>query len=392
VKGLAAILSLLAAPAWAVCDGSVGTRLIPLPIYATLPNEGSTYGFMPVIMRVCEETGRTESIIAPSISYNDTIHWTGTVRSFNYPSDTETFILVASLSSRINENLLARWDELPPQPGHFTRETELRLERSVFYRFFGIGADTPSSNETSYTRVRAHGNGRFGYNFAPDWNVGGLFAFHRDVVQDIGVSNLPLSRRTFPNTPGMHGSATFWEGLDLRYDSRPSREYSDRGVFLDGTLELVEGVLNAPVYGRGGVALRALAPEFSWLSFAGRLDTSFVSTSQAPFYEQSSLGGSFLLRGYTQDRFIDENSWTVEVEERVRIVQLKLFGVVSDFRIDPFLAVGQVFGGLDQAFSSPHVTYGLGFRAFVHPNVLGRIDIATAGEGLDIYVELGYPY
>src|SRR5206468_1376614 len=78
VKGLAAILSLLAAPAWAVCDGRVGTRVIPLPIYATLPNEGSTYGFMPVIMRVCEETGRTESIVAPSVSYNDTIHWTGT--------------------------------------------------------------------------------------------------------------------------------------------------------------------------------------------------------------------------------------------------------------------------------------------------------------------------
>ena len=71
---MAAGLVLLARPALAACDGAVGTRPIPLPIYATLPNEGSTFGFMPVFLRVCEATGRTESILAPSVSYNDTFN------------------------------------------------------------------------------------------------------------------------------------------------------------------------------------------------------------------------------------------------------------------------------------------------------------------------------
>ncbi|HZX64335.1 MAG TPA: hypothetical protein VFE76_03025, partial [Myxococcales bacterium] len=44
----------------------VRTRLIPLPVYATLPNEGSTFGAMPVFLRVCDENERTQSIIAPS--------------------------------------------------------------------------------------------------------------------------------------------------------------------------------------------------------------------------------------------------------------------------------------------------------------------------------------
>jgi hypothetical protein len=51
-----------------------------------------------------------------------------------------------------------------------------------------------------------------------------------------------------------------------------------------------------------------------------------------------------------------------------------------------------VFDALHQALSDPRVTAGVGLRAWVHPNVVGRIDIATGGEGLKVYIEIGYPY
>jgi hypothetical protein len=38
------------------------------------------------------------------------------------------------------------------------------------------------------------------------------------------------------------------------------------------------------------------------------------------------------------------------------------------------------------------VAGGVGFRAWVRPNVVGRVDLGTGGDGLKIYVELGYPY
>jgi hypothetical protein len=389
--GIAAAL-LFARPALAACGGAVGTRPIPLPIYATQPNEGSTFGFMPVFLRVCDETGHTDSILAPSVSWNQIIHWTGTVRSFNYPSDTESIIAVASVSTRINSNLLLRWDDLPKESGRFTRELELRWERSVFYRFFGVGADTPADAESSYTRLRAHANARAGLNLGSSWNAGIALAFHRDAVQDLGVQGLPISRRAFPNVPGMGGSATLWQVADIRYDTRKNREYSERGMSFDGSLGFEEDFLGAPAFARGGLLWRGLLPELSWLSGAARLDATFVSSSRAPFYDQSSLGGAFLLRGLTSDRFIDENAWTLEVEQRIRLLQLRILGVTADWRVDPFVAVGQVYGSVNQAFSNPHLTGGLGFRAFVHPNVLGRIDVATGGEGLDVYVELGYPY
>src|SRR5216684_1767582 len=62
------------------CPGGLETRIVPLPVYAALPNEGDTFGVMPVFLRVCDANQRTDSIIAPSVTWNDVIHATGTFR------------------------------------------------------------------------------------------------------------------------------------------------------------------------------------------------------------------------------------------------------------------------------------------------------------------------
>jgi hypothetical protein len=54
--------------------------------------------------------------------------------------------------------------------------------------------------------------------------------------------------------------------------------------------------------------------------------------------------------------------------------------------------VGQVYRALDEALSHPRVAAGAGFRAWVRPNVVGRVDVANGGEGWKVYVEIGYPY
>jgi hypothetical protein len=383
---------LVARTASAKCEGNVSTRLVPLPVYTTEPNEGSTYGAMPVFLRVCEPTAGTEAIIAPSFTYNDTIHFTGTVRYYGYPSEEEALTMIASFSTRINSNVLVRWLHLPLESGALTRQVELRWERSAFYRFFGLGPDTGAGDETSYTRLRAHANARFGVNLGRDWNAGLEILAHRDDVQDLGVSGLPLSRRVFPTAPGMAGSTTVGQAIDLRYDSRRAGDYSIDGAFADAGMGLVEGLANSPTFARGRLQLRALARETSFLSFAARFDASYVGSKNAAFYDQSSLGGSFLLRGFTENRFVDQNSWTVEVEQRVRILTTHLYGVTADWRIDPFVGVGQVFESVNHALSRPRPVAGVGLRAWVHPNVVGRVDVATGGEGLQVYVELGYPY
>jgi len=374
------------------CFSGLHTEAIPLPVYSTLPNEGDTFGVMPVLLRVCRETERTESIIAPSVTWNDVIRGTATFRWFHYPTEDQTFNLIASISTRINSGLLLQWRDLQRGAGGFTTEAEVRWQRSVFYRYFGLGPDTPADAESSYTRVRVHGFARHGLNLGNDWNAGVGIIAHWDAVQDIGVPGLPLSRPTFPDDPGMGGSTTLGQWIDLRYDSRPRKEYSDRGLFAAVSAGVVEGLSGSPSYLRGQISVRALHPELGFISGAARLDWNGITTAHAPFYDQSTLGGAYLMRGFTEDRFIDQNAWTFELEQRIRVLQTHIFGVTADWRIDPFIGVGQVYRGLHQIASNPQVTGGAGFRAWVHPHIVGRVDVATGGEGWKVYVEIGYPY
>jgi len=77
------LLLLGAVAAAADCPVPLDTQIVPLPVYATLPNEGSTYGVMPVFLRVCPATRHTDTIMAPSITWNDVIHATGTLRLYH---------------------------------------------------------------------------------------------------------------------------------------------------------------------------------------------------------------------------------------------------------------------------------------------------------------------
>jgi hypothetical protein len=373
----------------AECPGNVSTRPIPLPIYATDPNEGSTFGVLPVFLRTCDETKRTETIIAPSLTWNSTIHGSASMRYYLFSSDIESLTVIASVSSRINSNAHVLWSSMPLEQDAITKVLDLRWERSVFYRFFGIGPDTTESGESSYTRIRAHANARGGLNLGGGWNLGLEIFLHYDGVQAIGVAGFPLSPVAYPNVPGMNGSTILGQSLDLRYDSRLKGDYSLKGAYFDIALGPVEG---NPSFARGRAQLRVLAPELDWVSFAGRVDVSYTSSSNAPFYDQSALGGEYLLRGFPEGRFVDQNAWTIEAEQRLRIVTTHILGVTADWRIDPFVGIGQVFGSIDHALSHPRPVGGVGFRTWVHPNVVGRVDVATGGEGIKIYVDIGYPY
>lgn len=383
---------LRASPAAGACAGDLETKLVPLPVWATLPNEGDTWGAMPVFLWVCPGDRRTESILAPSVTWNSVIHVTGTLRWYHYPSEDETLTVIASASTRINFNGLVVWQRLPPAPGRWTDELTLRLQRSAFFRFFGLGPDTPPEAEASYTRFRALALARRGLNLAPHLNVGLTAGVERDGVEGRGVPGLPLAPEVFPSAPGMGGATFLSQGVSLRYDDRPGGDYADRGVRVEVAAEVVEGLAGSPSFLRGRLQAGAILPELPWLSGAGRVAWTGVTSGRAPFYEQSSLGGAFLLRGFTEDRFIDRQAWTLELEQRVRVLRTHIYGVTADWRVDPFVAAGQVFGDLSRALARPRLAVGLGLRAFVHPNVLGRIDLAVAGEGLKVYVEIGYPY
>jgi hypothetical protein len=371
---------------------STDTKVIPLPIYATLPSEGSTFGFMPVFLVVRPDTETTQSIYAPSYSWNRVIGSTGTFRWFHYPNDHQSLTITGGASTKVNYGGLLVWNSQPKGPGQTTDDVFFRWGRSIFYQFFGIGPNTTAGDLSSNTRIKFDTWYRKGWNIGPHFNLGARLEFSREIVESIAQPGDVSSTVAYPNTPGMGGSTVVSEAFDVRYDSRPNGDYSNEGSYVDLSVGPAQGVAKSPDYWVASAEGKVLIQENDWLQGGARLFSSYVTSPQVPFYHQSSLGGSFLMRGFTEDRFFDQGAWTFELEQRFRVLQTHIYGVTADWRVDPFVAMGQVWDGASGPFSHLRYATGLGFRAWVRPNVVGRVDVAVAGEGLLTYVELGYPF
>jgi hypothetical protein len=368
------------------------TRIIPLPLYATLPNEGSTYGVLPVLLRVNPE-GDTTGILAPSVSWNKVVKVTGTFRGYRFFSETRSFTLIASYSSHINRSLTLQYLENTRRQGVLTTNAIVQAKQNVFYRFFGLGPQTRPEDESSYTRRFVRAFIRQGLNLREGMNVALVLEGRADGTRREGVPGLPLAQDRYGDTVSFDSAFVAAQGLSLSYDSRPHLDYSTAGVASELTATINEGS------GGGGAGpfarllwqSRGLWSQTGWLLGAARLYFERVLGPAVPFYYQPALGGELYLRGFTENRFIDRGAWSMDFEERIRLFQTHIFGVVADWRVDPFVTVGQVFDQPEDAFRRVQAAVGLGFRAWVHPNILGRVDAAYGGEGLKFYVVLGYP-
>ena len=150
LRPLAALLVgvLLALPAPAA--GQSSYAFFPLPAFDTDPNEGETYGVLPVWM-FKDADGRVRTILAPSVTYNEIRGVTGTFRYFVYPTALERLELVASYSEKIDRELDVHYRNLDVFGGRFHADVQLLHERTSSVRFFGIGPESEKEDETNMT-------------------------------------------------------------------------------------------------------------------------------------------------------------------------------------------------------------------------------------------------
>ncbi len=114
--------------------------------------------------------------------------------------------------------------------------------------------------------------------------------------------------------------------------------------------------------------------------------------SAVPFYEKASLGGDETLRNFGNGRFVDDHYYLLSIEERIRLVRFRLFGILADWEVAPFVDVGRVFGKFHRLLDELQVNPGFGIRALVRPNVVGRFDAGFGPEGMTLFVGLDYPF
>jgi outer membrane protein assembly factor BamA len=115
--------------------------------------------------------------------------------------------------------------------------------------------------------------------------------------------------------------------------------------------------------------------------------------NRVAFLERSILGGENTLRGYGRNRFIDSSFFLCNLEERIRLFRWSVFNVDTDWEIAPFIDLGAVMESLDD-LSTHNFEFnpGIGFRAVVRPNIVGRVDIGFGNDGPAVFVGLGYPF
>ncbi|HEX3696388.1 MAG TPA: BamA/TamA family outer membrane protein [Polyangia bacterium] len=372
--------------------GAARIRLVPLPLYATLPNEGSTYGVMPVFFHV-DAAGQATSIIAPSISWNSAAGVNTTFRYYDVADQARTLSLIVAASTNVNRSLRLEYKDVPGTPKRFTFEGQLIARRSLFFRYFGAGPDSNVADQSSYTRTLALLSVREGVNLLKHVNVGVRAGVRWDQPERRPIFALPATQDLFPNAVGLDGAALASAELSVRFDSRDGGDYDLRGLASELHLAFDQGLHHSDSFWQLTWHTRVLVPETSFLTGAARLYwTDELGGESVPFYYRSALGGEVLFRGFPDDRFVDRGAWEAEVEQRFRLLQTHFFNVVTDWRIDPFVAVGQVYPRFDALTSQVRRVIGLGFRAWVHPNVLGRVDVGYSNEGASVYVVLGYPY
>ena len=304
--------------------------------------------------------------------------------------------MIASASTRVNRSLTLEYTDLSREPGRITTELLFQTRRSLFYRFFGLGPQSAPEDESSYVRTYVFGLASVHYNLP--WNLAAGFTAEarRDWVDPSkGFSELPSIEERFPAIPGLDGGALLSVGPSLRFDTRERAEYSDFGLGVRAVSRVRRGVarfrsLRPPAARQPGAGARGE------LAAGGRAvagQPTPPAASDLPFYYLSSLGGELaaarIQRGpLHRSRGLGGGPGAADPDPAHRPVRC-----------------GQPTGGWIRSwppvrysdadahpFSKVRLAGGVGFRVFVPPNVLGRVDLAWGGEGLKAYVVLGYPF
>lgn len=378
------------------CGDEVKVVTIPLPVIASSPNEGITAGALAAFL-VHNKNDEITSLVTPQVNYNDNFGVSTSLYGAFYPGPERNIELNISQSTRINHDYEARIRD--------TSFMDKKLELNAFVfkladgssRFFGFQAKSPLQQETNYT------NDEVGYNISVGYQLNkNIQAVVGDRYRDVSirpgaVKGVPYIRDQFPTSlvPGIDGFRTHAPRFSLVYSTLNSRDTPTYGGYARFTFEpTLKPLGGAEDYNHYEVEAKGFIPlDNARFVSVFRLMYNQTKGSRVPFLEQSVLGGENSLRGYGRNRFIDNSFFLCNLEERIRLFRWEIFNVTADWELAPFIDLGAVMESLDKAKPSNfEFNPGLGFRAVVRPNIVGRVDLGIGKDGPAIFVGLGYPF
>ncbi len=374
---------------------------IPIPMIATDPNGGTTYGIIPTLLSHDPADGHIEGIFAPDVTNNGTLGPGATLRYFDYPSsDTQWFVNAGfqrEIARHVDVNYATGRDRQDP----WSFNGELFWERDPTERFFGIGNMSRQSNETNYTTEQLYFRGTLGLNLSPAFQLS-LTVKPRYVRITPGAFDYPFIGNKFPNLKDVSGGSEVPTQLAAAYDTRDSIDLPTDGGLALAYAGLADRRLGSSVsYTRFGGELRRYFSLGSRVVVAAHTFLEFTPAGdQTPFWTMARLGGdaSLLtdqqpLRGYGTGRFVDNNLEVVNLETRIKVFEATLFQTRGALQLAPFVEAGRVSHLMTaNPLNRFHTAGGLGFRAVAEPFVVGFVDVGYASEGFTLFSGINYPF
>jgi outer membrane protein assembly factor BamA len=383
-------------PLPAMAQEQVKVVTIPLPVIASSPNEGITTGALTAFL-LHNEKDEVSALIAPQLNHNDNYGTTGMIYGAFYPSADRSLEVNFGKSSKVNEDYEIKLRD------QTLMDKKLELNAFVFAftdgsaRFFGFQSSSSPENETNYA------DEEIGFNFSAGYPV---FDHTQLVVGErfkdvrIGkgaVRKIPFIHDVFSpdQVPGSTGFDAHAQMLSLVYSTLDSAIIPTSGVRAKASVETSVGALGSSAdYRHYEVEVKGFYPlkDARFIS-VGRLGYNQTMGDRVPFLERSTLGGETSLRGYGRYRFIDSSYLLCNLEERISLFRWEVFGVRADWELAPFIDLGGVMKSLVEVNANAfEFNPGIGFRAVIRPNIVGRSDVGVGHDGPAVFVGLGYPF
>jgi len=368
-----------------------------IPAIANSKNDGVDVGIIaPVIFN--DKDGRITQIIAPMYVHNEFLGSRGTFNLFKYPRRGEEITLLASYTEKIERKFLGTYRNLYIAGGRYSFESGAGFFKNATSRFFGIGASSSQEDETNYTDRELYGYASAGIYVGPGQRVLFTQRLRNVEVQPGGIPSLRFTQSVFPSIPGTTGGTTvFGNRLGFLSDTRDDTVTPTIGSLFAVYAEMAPVFTAARTisFSKYGLEYRALIPNQTkryTFAFRGKIEAT-LGGEDIPFFERSMLGGQNSLRGFGIGRFVDDHSIVLNIEERIQLFHLRLFGTVAEVETAPFLDIGKVMSNLGyRLLSNYEFNPGIGFRAIARPNVVGRVDVATSKDGHAVFAGLDFPF
>jgi outer membrane protein assembly factor BamA len=369
---------------------------IPLPVIATSPNEGLTAGALTAFL-IHNDRDEVTTLLGPQVNYNKNFGVSSTIYGSFFPRPDLSWEVNLSQSTKVNYDYEIKSRDLTFMNGRIEWNGFLYNFCDGSARFYGFQARTPQQNETNYSDRELGFTLTVGYKLTDNLKIE-FGERYRDVeIREGAVKDVPFTG-DFPwqqQIPGLNGFNTHAQKLSLIYSTLDDRTMPTTGYYGRVTAEgSWEGLGSYESFHHYEVEAKGYIPldEARYISVI-RFAYSQSLGKGVPFLEQSILGGENTLRGYGRNRFVDHCYLLLNLEERIRLFRWSVFDVNTDWELAPFVDIGSVMDKFSNAQSRDfEFNPGIGFRAVVRPNIVGRVDIGIGNDGPSVYVGLGYPF